>query len=720
MSERPTLSRFLVGLKAAVYGLAAFAFTWPIAQPGTAWVAAFACALGAALSGKVADSRLRALHIPLLGLLSALVGHGLVALLRRSHAVAEAFGSEAFVVLVDAMDFGWVAAVLGVCMASLAQRFRWFGVVEVLVGGLVASNLVAEHRHGAINRPFELADPILAAGGDPMLLFYALGGAAVLLLALVLIAERRWQRFAGHVLVLLLLLVAAGVAIQGGAVPRPTPEGGLGQGGDAKSGQGGKSDKKRPNHDMLEYRDQEPNREQQAPVAVVLLHDDYSPPSGVYYLRESAFSQYNGRRLVATTRDSLDRDALLQFPVGGELQVPDAPDATNERATIETTVALLADHSRPFGLEAPVSLRAAQNPSPERFQRVYTVVSSPITADYVSLLGHESGDPRWTPEERQQYLTGPQDPRFAELAQIIVADLPKEIAQDPMLRAWAVSEWLGKEVIYSLRSKHADADDPAADFLFGDRTGYCVHIAHAATYLLRALGVPSRIATGYAIDEASRQGGSAMLVPAGAAHAWPEVYLAGVGWVVVDVHPERTLDPAMQAPDADLQRLLGLLARGTKPLPPDASEPPPFWKDWLRAILARALSGIGAALFTVLLALYLAKVARRVWPRFTRGEAQARAVFRAELDKLAEVGITRQQGETHEAFADRARAALPALSPLTSLVVGARFGSVTASARIEGELVPLAAALSQERATTFPYWRRLVGILHPWSFLKVR
>src|SRR5690606_26724776 len=62
-------------------------------------------------------------------------------------------------------------------------------------------------------------------------------------------------------------------------------------------------------------------------------------------------------------------------------------------------------------------------------------------------------------------------------------------------------------------------------FLFGDLTGYCVHFAHAAVFLMRAVGVPARVGTGYALPEANRQGGSALLLRNSDQHAWPEVYL---------------------------------------------------------------------------------------------------------------------------------------------------------------------------------------------------
>ena len=84
---------------------------------------------------------------------------------------------------------------------------------------------------------------------------------------------------------------------------------------------------------------------------------------------------------------------------------------------------------------------------------------------------------------------------------------------------------------------------------------------------MRALGMPARVGAGYVVEEAARQGGSAILLSGANSHAWPEMYVTGVGWVIVDVSPERSLDPPVQPPDADLQQLLGEMARGQKPMP---------------------------------------------------------------------------------------------------------------------------------------------------------
>ena len=721
----PRVAALTMALRAFVYALCTAVFVWPLASLSTALAAGLGAGVGALLGLWLARSRVRSLWLTLGCLLAAGMLQLVLGSFSRASSVAEALSPTSFLTLVDALRFGLLAVPLSLSLSALSARYRALAFLEVGLGGMMVSQLVAEHRHGAINRPFEIADPILSVGGDPSVVFYALGGAAVVLLALVLVMERSLWRLLLHLALLVLIVVGAGIGAEAGVLPRPEPQGGgLGLTGkpDQKQKQNdhgqGKGREKRDN-DNLEFRDQEQNKDKQTPVAVVLLHDDYSPPTGIYYFRQGAFSQFNGRRLIATTRDGLDRDVLDGFPVD-ELKVPDSPEAGAERATLESTVALLADHTHPFGLESPVSFQAAQNPNPERFRRVYKVVSSALTGDFMTLMGRTAGNPKWSADDRAEYLTLPADPRYTELAQKIAAELPPELSRDPILKAWSVSEWLSKEGTYSLKSKHASATDPTAHFLFGDKTGYCVHFAHAATYLMRALGVPARVATGYAIEESARQGGSAILVSSGAAHAWPEVYLDGVGWVVVDVQPQRTLDPAPEPPDADLQRLLGQLARGIRPLPPDGGPPGTFWKDWLRDAARWAGTQAGRALVFALLALYLAKLWRRAAPTFARSASLTRVAYRAELDRLAEVGITRQRGESREAFAERVQRELPSFTALTALHVGARFGSLRAQTQGRPELSKLSLHVRTERARAFKLWRRALGALVPWSFLKAR
>src|SRR6202022_3809558 len=110
------------------------------------------------------------------------------------------------------------------------------------------------------------------------------------------------------------------------------------------------------------------------------------------------------------------------------------------------------------------------------------------------------------------YTEGSSDPRYAELAHTIAARVPPSRSGDTFATAVPAKLWLDDQFIYSTKHKHAGKVDPTADFLFGDKTGYCVHFAHAAVLLWRALGIPARVGTGYRVEEDDRHGSSTLLV----------------------------------------------------------------------------------------------------------------------------------------------------------------------------------------------------------------
>lgn len=80
------------------------------------------------------------------------------------------------------------------------------------------------------------------------------------------------------------------------------------------------------------------------------------------------------------------------------------------------------------------------------------------------------------------------------------------------------------------------------EFLFDTRAGFCEHYSGAFVVLMRAMGIPARVVTGYQGGEINPTDGF-MAVRQSDAHAWSEVWLQGRGWVRVDptaaVAPER-------------------------------------------------------------------------------------------------------------------------------------------------------------------------------------
>ena len=80
------------------------------------------------------------------------------------------------------------------------------------------------------------------------------------------------------------------------------------------------------------------------------------------------------------------------------------------------------------------------------------------------------------------------------------------------------------------------------EFLFTTRAGFCEHYAGAFVVLMRAMGIPARVVTGYQGGDVNPVDGY-MEIHQSDAHAWAEVWAQGRGWVRIDptaaVAPER-------------------------------------------------------------------------------------------------------------------------------------------------------------------------------------
>jgi transglutaminase-like putative cysteine protease len=80
----------------------------------------------------------------------------------------------------------------------------------------------------------------------------------------------------------------------------------------------------------------------------------------------------------------------------------------------------------------------------------------------------------------------------------------------------------------------ADGADAVSSFL-DEKRGYCVHFATTMVMLSRSLGIPARMAIGYLGGH--QQEGGTFEVRGGDAHAWPELYFPGQGWVRFEPTP---------------------------------------------------------------------------------------------------------------------------------------------------------------------------------------
>jgi transglutaminase-like putative cysteine protease len=181
--------------------------------------------------------------------------------------------------------------------------------------------------------------------------------------------------------------------------------------------------------------------------------------------------------------------------------------------------------------------------------------------DVYGWLGDTGGDDFLGTRERRQYLSlPPLDPRIAELARYTVRGL-----DDDTDRAAAVARYLRRSYGYTLELPSHEVADPLAYFLFTRRKGHCEYFASAMAVMLRTLGIPSRLVTGFQNGIFNPMTGL-YVIRASDAHSWVEAWLPGRGWV--------TFDPTPPDPSPGANALLIKLS-----LYADAVET--FWQEWV-------------------------------------------------------------------------------------------------------------------------------------------
>ncbi|MFD3585054.1 DUF3488 and DUF4129 domain-containing transglutaminase family protein [Streptomyces sp. NPDC058683] len=85
-----------------------------------------------------------------------------------------------------------------------------------------------------------------------------------------------------------------------------------------------------------------------------------------------------------------------------------------------------------------------------------------------------------------------------------------------------------------------------ANFLKQKR-GFCVHFSFAMATMARTLGIPARVAVGFA--PGTLQADGTVSVGLKDAHAWPELYFEGVGWTRFEPTPTRGTTPSYTVSD---------------------------------------------------------------------------------------------------------------------------------------------------------------------------
>jgi hypothetical protein len=230
-------------------------------------------------------------------------------------------------------------------------------------------------------------------------------------------------------------------------------------------------------------------------------------------------------------------------------------------------------------------------------------------------------------------------------------------------------------------------------------------------YLLRAQGIPARVAIGYRAP-AERRGQRAALMGYNTdGHAWAEMYLDGIGWVVAEGGTKGRIPPPDPVPDPkELDHYLAAIGEVPAEVFADDSKSTSF----LRLTPARA-----AALVPLTL---LGLFALKWWmlflaPLLVSTSRLPRVAYRSVLVRLAEVGLRREYGETWDDFAERVAKVAPEFERMTGAHLRAAFGSGSSLER--EEWFDLSRKTAAHLAEKFPAGRRWRGKLNPLTWFGI-
>jgi len=194
----------------------------------------------------------------------------------------------------------------------------------------------------------------------------------------------------------------------------------------------------------------------------------------------------------------------------------------------------------------------ADDPQLQKFQEQRFEILRKVT-------GYEGVDARLM----RYYTYMPSDAKFNRiraLATEVTRGKTTPVDKVLAIRDYFLSKDENGEPLFAYTDNPGVPDIPDASklqyFLFENRKGYCAYYAGATLFMLRALGIPSRITVGFMTVDRSNKNKGWYWYYADQAHAWVQVYFPGYGWLDFDTTVGN--DEAQQSPAPD----------GTPPMQP--------------------------------------------------------------------------------------------------------------------------------------------------------
>ena len=261
-----------------------------------------------------------------------------------------------------------------------------------------------------------------------------------------------------------------------------------------------------------------------------------------YYWRGRVYDFYVDGQWTNSSATSLDFQ-----PASQNLSLVNAQNRTE--ALFQFTMqlpgqSLLYAPSEPVWMDQPgsVSVDSIQNGQNDPFAwfanppiaqgghyQVRAEIDDPTVAE---LEAAGTSYPSWV---QDRYLEVPQN------IQAVIQSLAEQVTKGkstPYDKTEAITNYLRNTIQYSTTVPSPPPnEDPAVWVLFDYKKGFCNYYASAEILMLRSIGIPARLAVGFVEGETNNNllgdhaDGKSYTVLSRDAHAWPEVYFPGIGWV---------------------------------------------------------------------------------------------------------------------------------------------------------------------------------------------
>lgn len=375
----------------------------------------------------------------------------------------------------------------------------------------------------------------------------------------------------------------------------------------------------------------------------------------------------------------------------------------------------------------------------------YTVTSALPRFDPEVLMAIPLDAGLETPQEPYTSLPSDFSPRVRELTAQLTAEAGSGYEQALALQSF----FRNGGFAYDANVAPGHSGNRIEEFL-STRRGYCEQFAGAFAAMARSAGLPARVAVGFTVGEPDPDDPDLYVVRGRHAHAWPEVFLTGVGWVAfeptpgrgapgaqsytglaedqavfsaepADPEPEPITDPVSAfEPPTDFESLFP-----PEPLESGDSTPETAgggrrgWKAWL------AIAVPSLVVLAVLAIPWMRRFRnRRRFLKITGNRGKIMLLWTETVESLALISMTPRPDETYAEFAHRAIEQIPLHSPdlrgLGDLAAAATFAPTEPTDHNQWLARTWSLSVRSEVNFRVSWWQRLAAAFNPQPLLSTR